>query len=414
VTWSYQRQKDALEMFNHDILICDNVDAIFSKYRPGTFLPALTRVFMDTNAPLEVLESAARAITYFLDVHVDSTARKVVEVPGAVKAFCKALVIFPLADVGDPDMTRMSRDVAEQSVKVLELLCRREARAVFEAEGLQCLLTFVNSNASTVHRDSLQCSLSVASMLCGRLKPDHPALSSSVASLTAFLEHKDSIVVDHALESLGSLTAMFTRAAVDPEPLNEFGLLSCLLRLLAARPDGDHAEHDVSFRTGKVVSLVLNLARGSEKLANDLLHLPIVTAIQMVLHRQDEEKTVLAVLGLVDFVVTLVFRGFSALAKPPASSRQDRALGSFGDDVQHGRDLGAIEAIRNNNMQALTEAVEAGADVNFFDHFGQTVLVWAAYTGSQDIALCGTLRAAANGRAAAEARRRRTQGGWRE
>ena len=102
-------------MFNHDILICDNVDAIFSKYRPGTFLPALTRVFMDTNAPLEVLESAARAITYFLDVHVDSTARKVVEVPGAVKAFCKALVIFPLADVSDPDMTRMSRDVAEQS-----------------------------------------------------------------------------------------------------------------------------------------------------------------------------------------------------------------------------------------------------------------------------------------------------------
>ena len=79
---------------------------------------------------------------------------------------------------------------ALQSI-VLELLCRREARAVFEAEGLQCLLTFVNSNASSVHRDSLQCSLSVASMLCGRLKPDHPALSSSVAALTAFLDHKD-------------------------------------------------------------------------------------------------------------------------------------------------------------------------------------------------------------------------------
>ena len=45
VTWSYQRQQDALEMFNHDILICDNVDAIFAKYRPGTFLPALARVF---------------------------------------------------------------------------------------------------------------------------------------------------------------------------------------------------------------------------------------------------------------------------------------------------------------------------------------------------------------------------------
>jgi|NorSeaMetagenome_1021524.scaffolds.fasta_scaffold299865_1 ankyrin repeat protein len=57
-----------------------------------------------------------------------------------------------------------------------------------------------------------------------------------------------------------------------------------------------------------------------------------------------------------------------------------------GEDIEQGRDLGAIDAIRNNNMHALTEAVEAGADVNFFDHFGQTVLVWAAYTGSQDMA----------------------------
>ena len=84
-------------------------DAIFAKYRPGTFLPALCHVFMDTDAPLEVLESAARAITYFLEVHVDSTARKVVEVAGAVKAFCKALVIFPSNDNVDPDSARVSR-----------------------------------------------------------------------------------------------------------------------------------------------------------------------------------------------------------------------------------------------------------------------------------------------------------------
>ena len=48
-------QKDSLELFNMDILICDNVDAIFAKYRPGTFLPALCHIFMDINAPLEVL-----------------------------------------------------------------------------------------------------------------------------------------------------------------------------------------------------------------------------------------------------------------------------------------------------------------------------------------------------------------------
>ena len=64
---------------------------------------------------------------------------------------------------------------------------------------------------------------------------DHAVFSSSVASLTAFLEHKDSIVVDHALESLGSLMDMFVRAQVDPGPLNQYGLLSCLLRRLVAR-----------------------------------------------------------------------------------------------------------------------------------------------------------------------------------
>ena len=194
-----------------------------------------------------------------------------------------------------------------------------------------------------------------------------------------------SIVVDHALESFASLTTMFTRAGVDPEPLNEFGLLSCLLRLLVARPDADHMEQDLNFRTGKVVSLVLSLARGCETLANEILRLPIISAIQMALHGQEEEKTVLAVLSLVEFVVTLIFRGFKALEKPlPCSTRQDR--GAVGDELQQGRDLGAIDAIRNNNLHALTEAVEAGADVNFFDHFGQTVLVWAAYTGSQEMA----------------------------
>lgn len=90
------------------VMMCSQ-DAIFAKYRPGTFLPALCHVFMDTDAPLEVLESAARAITYFLEVHVDSTARKVVEVSGAVKAFCKALIIFPSNDNVDPDSARVSR-----------------------------------------------------------------------------------------------------------------------------------------------------------------------------------------------------------------------------------------------------------------------------------------------------------------
>jgi len=44
-----------------------------------------------------------------------------------------------------------------------------------------------------------------------------------------------------------------------------------------------------------------------------------------VLQGQEEEKTVLAVLLLVDFVITLVFRGFGAL-KPLPLAREDRSF----------------------------------------------------------------------------------------
>jgi hypothetical protein len=77
--------------------------------------PAPAETPQSTSVPeRQVLESAARAITYFLDVHVDSTARKVVDVPGAVAAFCKTLVLFPISDSTDPETARLSRDVAEQ------------------------------------------------------------------------------------------------------------------------------------------------------------------------------------------------------------------------------------------------------------------------------------------------------------
>ncbi len=94
----------------------------------------------------------------------------------------------------------------------------------------------------------------------------------------------------------------------------------------------------------------------------------------------NEDKTALALLRLVDLVLTLVFRGVKA-----APSREPRFLGeeSLGREA---KDLTTIEAIRNNNMGGLQEAVLAGADVNAADQFGQTVLVWAAYTGTLEMA----------------------------
>jgi len=60
------------------------------------------------------LEVTARAITYYLDVSAECT-RRIVAMDGAIKAMCNRLVV---ADVTN----RTSKDLAEQCIKVLELV----------------------------------------------------------------------------------------------------------------------------------------------------------------------------------------------------------------------------------------------------------------------------------------------------
>ena len=65
---------------------------------------------MDPEAPDNVLEVTARALTYYLDVSVDCT-RRITAVDGAVKAIVRRM---ESVDLG----SRTSKDLAEQCVKV--------------------------------------------------------------------------------------------------------------------------------------------------------------------------------------------------------------------------------------------------------------------------------------------------------
>ena len=78
---------------------------------PRAFLPALCKIFMDPEAPDNVLEVTARAVTYYLDVSVDCT-RRIVAVDGALKAIVERMRTADMA-------SRTSKDFAEQCVKVL-------------------------------------------------------------------------------------------------------------------------------------------------------------------------------------------------------------------------------------------------------------------------------------------------------
>src|SRR5690606_9613419 len=110
-----------------------------------------------------VLEVTARALTYYLDVSAECT-RKIVAVPGAMKAICQRLSLCR------PEV-RTSRDLAEQCVKVLELVCTRETGALFEVGGLSQVLQFVDKCGSQLHRDTLASAMAVVGRLCGRVEP---------------------------------------------------------------------------------------------------------------------------------------------------------------------------------------------------------------------------------------------------
>lgn len=200
---------------------------------PRTFLPALCKIFLDELAPENVLEVTARAITYYLDVSAECT-RRIVSIDGAIKAICNRLVVADLS-------SRTSRDLAEQCIKVLELICTREAGAVFEGGGLNCVLSFIRDSGSQVHKDTLHSAMAVVSRLCTKVEPNSPCINNCVESLSTLLQHEDPMVSDGALKCFASVADRFTRKWIDPAPLAEYGLVSELLKRLGNAGGSNHA-----------------------------------------------------------------------------------------------------------------------------------------------------------------------------
>ncbi|KAK3859367.1 hypothetical protein Pcinc_034518 [Petrolisthes cinctipes] len=360
---------------------------------PRTFLPALCRIFLDECAPDNVLEVTARAITYYLDVSAECT-RRITTVEGAIKAMCNRLVV---ADV----CSRTSKDLAEQCIKVLELICTREAGAVFEAGGLNCVLSFIRDNGHLVHKDTLHSAMHLVSRLCGKMEPADPGLAPCVESLSTLLRHEDQHVADGALRCFASLADRFTRRAQDPAPLAQHCLVTHLLARLAgaapqqapgataaapgapttATPDTSKQAASVS----TVISLLSTLCRGSPSITHNLLRSELPDAIEKAL--QGDERCVLDTMRLVDLLLVLLFEGRKALPKSGMSAVASRLPGlrrmdSPGEKTH--RQL--IDCIRSKDTDALIDAIDSGGiEVNFMDDVGQTLLNWASAFGTQEM-----------------------------
>ncbi|XP_058522281.1 E3 ubiquitin-protein ligase HECTD1 isoform X9 [Ochotona princeps] len=385
----------ALEQLCMLLLMSDNVDRCFETCPPRTFLPALCKIFLDESAPDNVLEVTARAITYYLDVSAECT-RRIVGVDGAVKALCNRLVVVELNN-------RTSRDLAEQCVKVLELICTRESGAVFEAGGLNCVLTFIRDSGHLVHKDTLHSAMAVVSRLCGKMEPQDSSLEICVESLSSLLKHEDHQVSDGALRCFASLADRFTRRGVDPAPLAKHGLTEELLSRMAAaggtvsgpssacKPGRSSAgapsataDSKLSNQVSTIVSLLSTLCRGSPVVTHNLLRSELPDSIESAL--QGDERCVLDTMRLVDLLLVLLFEGRKALPKSSAGSTGRipglRRLDSSGERSH--RQL--IDCIRSKDTDALIDAIDTGAfEVNFMDDVGQTLLNWASAFGTQEM-----------------------------
>ncbi|XP_053450875.1 E3 ubiquitin-protein ligase HECTD1 isoform X5 [Nycticebus coucang] len=385
----------ALEQLCMLLLMSDNVDRCFETCPPRTFLPALCKNFLDESAPDNVLEVTARAITYYLDVSAECT-RRIVGVDGAIKALCNRLVVVELNN-------RTSRDLAEQCVKVLELICTRESGAVFEAGGLNCVLTFIRDSGHLVHKDTLHSAMAVVSRLCGKMEPQDSSLEICVESLSSLLKHEDHQVSDGALRCFASLADRFTRRGVDPAPLAKHGLTEELLSRMAAaggtvsgpssacKPGRSTtgapttaADSKLSNQVSTIVSLLSTLCRGSPVVTHDLLRSELPDSIESAL--QGDERCVLDTMRLVDLLLVLLFEGRKALPKSSAGSTGRipglRRLDSSGERSH--RQL--IDCIRSKDTDALIDAIDTGAfEVNFMDDVGQTLLNWASAFGTQEM-----------------------------
>ena len=326
--------------------------------------------------------------------------RRIVAVDGTIKAMCNRLVV---ADVS----SRTSKDLAEQCIKVLELICTREAGAVFEASGLNCVLSFIRDNGSLVHKDTLHSAMSVVSRLCGKMEPNDPSLNTCVEALSILLKHEDTHVADGALRCFASLADRFTRRGIDPAPLAAHGLIdNMLMRLSSIANPISHLSANISVPSqtilsstpdtktpssvSTVISLLSTLCRGSPSITHNLLRSSLSEAIECSL--QGDERCVLDTMRLVDLLLVLLFEGRRALPKSvitsslgssrlPSFRRLDR-LDSAGERTH--RQL--IDCIRSKDTDALIDAIDSGGvEVNFMDDVGQTLLNWASAFGTQEM-----------------------------
>uniref|UniRef100_A0AC34RA16 E3 ubiquitin-protein ligase n=1 Tax=Panagrolaimus sp. JU765 TaxID=591449 RepID=A0AC34RA16_9BILA len=373
-------QISALEHLCMTLLMSDNVDRCFENCPPRQFMPALCRIFLDENAPVLVLEAAARAMTYYMDVS-NECSRRITSVEGTVKAICDRIALMSVD-------AATNKELVEQCVKVLEHICQRETGLVYEAGGFSRILTLVRDFSTVIHKDILRSAMAVITRLCSKIEPNDALQSDYSVTLNALLDHDDLRVSESALRSIAAIVDRFLRKNMDPyEFVSKCDLVESLLTLIVKK-DENSEEYVLSgkpiFFISIVLSLLSNLCRGSAN-ATDLVvpSKKLVPMLKAVMTSKDE-RCVMDGLRLTGMILGLICEGRGSFSKSGASGTQ---LDGVGTPKYNNKHKQLIESIRNKDFTSFKNIVDtSNIDVNYTDDVGQALLNWVSAFGTVEMA----------------------------
>ncbi|CAL8107730.1 unnamed protein product [Calicophoron daubneyi] len=335
-------QLTALEQLCNEVLFSDNVDVFCERYPPRCFIPALCRIFLDEEAPATVLEANARALSYYLDMHLE-WCNYMIQSQDVLRAIA--------AHLGRIDMnSNKSNEFGQQLLKMLKIICSHDATSLYCAGGLTPVLNFVRDNANLLHNDVLQAGMELIRRLFSKAGPSDPNLNTWILALSSLLDCKEPGVADQTLRAFASLVARFAQLGSDPSPLANPHIIDCLLHRL--RVAGGVESSSQSSESGPggasdsfaapgismdmtgitdvqgtrdssaagaesnpavvhaVTNILITLCCSSTALTHSLLtgDGQFANTLAMVIQRGDDEAVVLSVLRLINILLVLLYQ----------------------------------------------------------------------------------------------------------
>ncbi|OAF69058.1 hypothetical protein A3Q56_03204 [Intoshia linei] len=243
-TGNAELQLVALEQLCMMLLMSDNIDRCFDNYPPRTFLPALANIFLNESASDQLLEVTARAITYYLDVSSECS-RRLVAIDSFIKSLCNRISNININE-------RISKDLVEQCVKMLEYITIREISAILDSGALNYIITLISEYEQHLHKDTVQSAMSTITKLCQKLSPDEDKLAFIVSSLSSLLYLKSPEITDKTIKCFLCLSENFYRKHIDCEILASNGLIEFIIDRLGELVENENKSDNTVVKSNQI------------------------------------------------------------------------------------------------------------------------------------------------------------------